>query len=159
MHDLKTGHYTIRGPLALGHAAAQGTPAAWEALQAYARPLGIAYQLRDDLLGVFGEAAFTGKGAASDVRNGKRTAPIQVAMARLHPAGRAELESLLAAAAPTVMDRVRALLRSVDAEAAVNTRIDALCAQALQQLETAVIRVQGRQLLARLAELISQRQY
>ncbi len=159
MHDLKTGHYTIRGPLALGHAAAQGTPAAWDALEAYARPLGIAYQLRDDLMGVFGETAITGKAATSDVMSGKRTAPIQLAMTRLDPAGRAELTSLLESADPSALARVCTLLRSVDAEAAVNARIDALCAQAVQRLETANIRSQGRQLLVGLADLIGQRHH
>jgi len=74
MHDLKTGSYTVRGPLAIGAILAGATAEQRAALDRFAAPLGVAFQLRDDLLGTFGDPKATGKPAGNDVRRGKRTA-------------------------------------------------------------------------------------
>ena len=74
MHALKTGSYTVRGPLEVGAVIARGSSDAHAALDRYARPLGVAFQLRDDLLGAFGDASATGKPVGGDVRSRKRTA-------------------------------------------------------------------------------------
>lgn len=78
VYRLKTASYTVLGPLWLG-AVQGGAPAedrvAWER---FARPLGVAFQLRDDLLGVLGEESVTGKPWGSDLRSGKRTALVQL---------------------------------------------------------------------------------
>jgi len=73
MHQLKTGSYTLRGPLALGAVLGGGTEAQRAALDAFGEPLGEAFQLRDDLLGTFGDPKATGKPAGNDLRAGKRT--------------------------------------------------------------------------------------
>ena len=81
--EYKTARYTIERPLHLGAALAgspQGpVPAAFSA---YGLPLGVAFQLRDDILGVFGNPAQTGKPASDDVREGKRTVLLAIARAR-----------------------------------------------------------------------------
>jgi geranylgeranyl diphosphate synthase type I len=74
MHDLKTGSYTVRGPLAIGAILAGASAEQRAALDRFAAPLGVAFQLRDDLLGTFGDPKATGKPAGNDVRRGKRTA-------------------------------------------------------------------------------------
>ncbi|MGO9712624.1 MAG: polyprenyl synthetase family protein [Polyangiaceae bacterium] len=74
MHDLKTGSYTVRGPLAIGAILAGATAEQRAALDRFAAPLGVAFQLRDDLLGTFGDPKATGKPAGNDIRRGKRTA-------------------------------------------------------------------------------------
>jgi geranylgeranyl diphosphate synthase, type I len=74
MHDLKTGSYTVRGPLAIGAILAGATADQRAALDRFAAPLGVAFQLRDDLLGTFGDPRATGKPAGNDLRRGKRTA-------------------------------------------------------------------------------------
>jgi geranylgeranyl diphosphate synthase type I len=76
VHELKTGSYTVRGPLALGAVLAGASEAQRACLEAFARPLGIAFQLRDDVLGTFGDPSATGKPAGNDLRQGKRTALI-----------------------------------------------------------------------------------
>lgn len=76
MHDLKTGSYTIRGPLVLGATMAGGSEELKKLLKRFAEPLGIAFQLRDDLLGTFGDPAETGKPVGNDLVAGKRTALI-----------------------------------------------------------------------------------
>lgn len=72
MHDLKTGSYTVRGPLLLGATLAGASDEQKATLVKYANPLGHAFQIRDDLLGTFGDQGTTGK-PGNDLRNGKRT--------------------------------------------------------------------------------------
>jgi geranylgeranyl diphosphate synthase, type I len=86
----KSAKYSVEAPLLIGAALAGGTEAQLDALAAYGLPLGIAYQLRDDLLGVFGDPEQTGKPAGDDLREGKRTVLIGIARRAL-PAGTVRL--------------------------------------------------------------------
>jgi geranylgeranyl diphosphate synthase type I len=69
----KAASYTVERPLHIGAALAGADDALLEGLSAVAVPLGQAFQLRDDVLGVFGDPATTGKPAGDDLREGKRT--------------------------------------------------------------------------------------
>jgi len=69
----KSAKYSIEHPLLIGAAAAGVSTADRDALSIYGLDLGEAFQLRDDLLGVFGDPAQTGKPAGDDLREGKRT--------------------------------------------------------------------------------------
>lgn len=86
----KTARYTIVRPLQLGAAMARRSDLA-ELLARHGRPLGTAFQLRDDLLGVFGDPTVTGKPVAEDIREGKPT--LLLAQAR-HWASRSQLAVL-----------------------------------------------------------------
>ncbi len=68
---LKSGRYTVTRPLQLGAALAGAPESTLDVLSRYGDALGIAFQMRDDVLGVFGDPATTGKGAADDLRDGK----------------------------------------------------------------------------------------
>src|SRR6202035_4515192 len=81
----KTSKYTIEGPLHFGAAAAGAPAAVFATLSGYGLPLGEAFQLRDDVLGVFGDPDRTGKPAGDDLREGKRTLLIALAMERATP--------------------------------------------------------------------------
>jgi geranylgeranyl diphosphate synthase type I len=90
----KTASYTVQRPLQLGLALAGiALPAVDEAFSRYGRAVGEAFQLRDDLLGVFGDPAVTGKPAGDDLRTGKPTALLMLAHELATPAQRAELAS------------------------------------------------------------------
>ncbi|WP_051941264.1 polyprenyl synthetase family protein [Phaeacidiphilus oryzae] len=78
----KTATYTVLRPLLTGAAAAGATDRVRRACEAYALPLGEAYQLRDDLLGLFGDPERTGKAGLGDLREGKATVPIALALHR-----------------------------------------------------------------------------
>src|SRR5207247_11451659 len=78
---MKTGSYTFELPLKLGATLAGAPPELHAALERYARPLGQAFQIADDLLGTFGSPEVTGKPNASDLREGKRTLLIAVGLA------------------------------------------------------------------------------
>jgi len=82
----KTSKYTVEGPLHFGAAAAGAPDETFAALSAYGLPLGEAFQLRDDVLGVFGDPAVTGKPAGDDLREGKRTLLVALAMQEATPA-------------------------------------------------------------------------
>ena len=130
IHSLKTASYTVTGPLAIGAQLAGASDARVAQLAQYGRPLGIAFQLRDDLLGVFGDASATGKPVGNDVRQGKHTALIAAMQ------GDAAAEALLArvlgradATDAEVNDVMSAMVTS-GAKARVEARVDELLAEA-----------------------------
>ncbi len=73
VYELKTGSYTVRGPLRMGALLAGANPRLSTALDRFALPVGVAYQLRDDLLSAFGNPEATGKPFGSDLKRGKNT--------------------------------------------------------------------------------------
>jgi geranylgeranyl diphosphate synthase, type I len=129
MHDLKTGSYTVRGPIALGAALAGASPSARAALDRYAAPLGVAFQLRDDLLGTFGSPNETGKPTGSDLRTGKRTAILAEAEHRLDAAAREVLARAFGHedASDADVAAATAVLEASGARAEVERRLASLC--------------------------------
>jgi geranylgeranyl pyrophosphate synthase len=81
--QLKSSSYTVARPLALGAAAAGGAAAAHDALHRYGIHAGMAFALRDEVLGVWGDPAVTGKPAGDDLRTGKPTVLLSMAVDRL----------------------------------------------------------------------------
>lgn len=90
--ELKTAAYSIELPLRLGARAAGADRHALEQISAVGRNIGVAYQLVDDDLGVFGDSSVTGKSTGSDLRSGKRTELVRHAVTTAGPADRAYLE-------------------------------------------------------------------
>jgi geranylgeranyl diphosphate synthase type I len=78
----KSGKYTVERPLHLGAALAGRYAELSDALSAVGLPMGEAFQLRDDILGAFGESSVTGKPVGDDLREGKPTPLIAIATAR-----------------------------------------------------------------------------
>src|SRR6185503_7106055 len=78
----KTAAYTVERPLHLGAAIAGADPDLVACYRRFGADIGVAFQLRDDLLGVFGDPAVTGKPAGDDLREGKRTLLLAVALER-----------------------------------------------------------------------------
>lgn len=101
LHALKTASYTVRAPVLMGARLAGASEPQVAALAAFASPLGVAFQLRDDLLGTFGDPKAIGKPVGSDLRKGKRTALVleasrdaaaAQAIARVHGAAESTFE-------------------------------------------------------------------
>jgi geranylgeranyl diphosphate synthase type I len=86
----KSAKYSVEAPLAIGASLAEASLPQLAALRDFGLPLGVAFQLRDDLLGVFGDPAITGKPAGDDLREGKRTVLVTLARQKL-PASAARL--------------------------------------------------------------------
>ena len=92
---LKSGRYTVTRPLQLGAAIGGGGPELDQALGRYGDAVGVAFQLRDDVLGLFGDPEATGKGDLDDLREGKRTVLMLKTLAKATEAQRAELARVL----------------------------------------------------------------
>ncbi|WP_274563343.1 polyprenyl synthetase family protein [Streptomyces spiramyceticus] len=135
----KTAKYTFERPLHLGAALADAPKDLRAALSAYALPAGEAFQLRDDLLGVFGDPAETGKPVLDDLRQGKPTVLVAVAYERATPRQRGILDRLVGSAdldennAP----QVRRILVDVGAVDTVKSMIRARYRQAIAALGAA----------------------
>jgi geranylgeranyl diphosphate synthase, type I len=156
----KSGKYTIERPLHLGHAIAGGDPALVAAYSAYGLPLGEAFQLRDDVLGVFGEPEVTGKPAGDDLREGKETYLVMLARRRAGDAGRQLLDGALGDGKLTE-DRVaelRRLLVDCGALEGTEARIAELVAEAKAALGGAAgVAGPGRAALLALADQVTAR--
>lgn len=140
---LKTAAYTVQRPLHLGAALAGAEPDVIEPLLAFGSDLGVAFQLRDDLLGVFGDPSVTGKPAGDDLREGKRTLLLALGMRRARERGRESDGKLIAAAVgdpeltDDAVDAVRQALVDVGAVAEVEHRIEELTDSGLASLRRA----------------------
>ena len=157
----KTASYTVSRPLELGVAAAADRPDVLAAFQTFGTDLGVAFQLRDDVLGVFGNPAVTGKPSGDDLRSGKRTVLLAEAVERADAADPAAARLLRDSIGTELADeQVRelcAVIRSVGALEAVETRIDSLTRRALDALSAAPIAEEAKAGLFELAILASQR--
>lgn len=92
---LKSGHYSVMRPLVLGALLQDPSPHFVEMLEKIGRAWGVAFQMRDDEIGVFGDESVTGKPTGSDIREGKRTILITMALSRTTGADREFLEDAL----------------------------------------------------------------
>ncbi|MFD3919098.1 polyprenyl synthetase family protein [Streptomyces sp. NPDC058595] len=137
---LKTAMYTVERPLALGAALAGADEATVGGLRSAGRCAGIAFQLRDDLLGVFGDPRRTGKPSGDDIRQGKRTYLVAVARARAEADGDTASLALLDSAlgdrglSEADVDLVRAVLTDTGAKDLVDAKIDRLVAAGARHL-------------------------
>jgi geranylgeranyl diphosphate synthase type I len=134
MSRRKSGNYTVRRPLELGAALAGCDEAVRGALGRYGELVGEAFQLRDDLLGVFGQPSVTGKPNGGDLREHKATSVIALAVELAAPSQREELERLSARALPSEPElaRWRGLIEDTGAvegiEQMIQSRVAAACA-------------------------------
>ncbi len=133
----KSGRYSVARPLQIGALLGGATEQDAAVLAAAVEPLGQAFQVRDDLLGVFGDSGTTGKSAAGDLREGKRTLLVAEAMERLDQPGRDRLEELLGD--PTLGDdeveEARRLILASGAVEATRAWVDAAVAEGLAAVE------------------------
>nr|WP_165143009.1 polyprenyl synthetase family protein [Microbacterium endophyticum] len=93
--SLKSARYSIQQPLLLGAALAGADSAQNDALSSFGHPVGMAFQLRDDVLGVFGDEAVTGKPSGDDLREGKRTVLIAYMREALDAGARRVVDELI----------------------------------------------------------------
>jgi geranylgeranyl diphosphate synthase type I len=155
----KTSKYTVEGPLHLGAAAAGAPPDVFAVLSGYGLPLGEAFQLRDDVLGVFGDPSRTGKPAGDDLLEGKRTLLVALAMSRATPAQAGLLRHHLGDRAMTE-DRLadlRDLIVSTGALDQVEERIALRAHEARTALQTDAISREARTALAALVIAATER--
>jgi geranylgeranyl diphosphate synthase type I len=157
----KTAKYTVERPLQLG-ATLTDSDAGIELAGALSRvglPLGEAFQLRDDLLGVFGDPAVTGKPVGDDLREGKPTLLAALAAATARRDGSTLLDRRLGA--PDLSDdeveAMQELIVATGARARVEASIAGLLSDALGALRSVAMRPEARDALEELALFVVDR--
>lgn len=162
----KSAKYTVERPLHLGAALAAGSvrpggpgEAMAAAFSAYGLPLGIAFQIRDDILGTFGDPARSGKPVGDDVRQGKSTILLAVARSRATARQGAVLDRHLDSSPldEAGAEEVREVIVDTGALAACEEMIEQHAGQAVSALASAPITAQARQALTELATIATAR--
>jgi Geranylgeranyl pyrophosphate synthase len=155
----KSAKYSVEAPLAIGAALGGGTVEELAALRAFGLPLGIAYQLRDDLLGVFGDPGVTGKPSGDDLREGKRTVLIALARTKLPPHAARFLDELLGdrTLSNEQVLMLQAAIRESGAVEHVERIIQHNVGLATAALQSAPITASAREQLIQLADTVIKR--
>ncbi|GAA2944902.1 polyprenyl synthetase family protein [Streptomyces enissocaesilis] len=158
---LKSALYSVERPLALGAALAGADDRTTRALCSAGRNAGIAFQLRDDIEGVFGDPRTTGKPSGDDMKAGRLTC--LAAVARATAASRGDTDSLAvldnALGNPALtragLEEVRQVLVATGARSAVETRIERLLAVGSRRLAAAALSSPASARLARLLNAVA----
>jgi geranylgeranyl diphosphate synthase type I len=157
----KSAKYSIEAPLLIGASLAGATIGQLEALRAFGLPLGIAYQLRDDLLGVFGDAEITGKPSGDDLREGKRTVLIALTRDAIPGGARAAMDELLGDPDLTAqqIETLQITIRDSGAVDKVEAMIAENVRRAVAAIDIAPLGAQARAQLRELAVTVTKRNY
>jgi geranylgeranyl diphosphate synthase type I len=166
---LKSGQYTIEHPMRMGASllagdrVAPGTMSSSDlddVLVAYASPLGVAFQFRDDVLGVMGDPAQVRKPVGNDLRAGKPTLLLAMARERADAAQRALLDRV---SSPDLtedeIDELCRVLLDTGAVAAIEDEIEGLTASAVAAIEHANVPESAKSALIQLAGFVSARRH
>jgi len=155
----KSGKYTIERPLHFGASLGGASTNLITAYTNYGVPLGQAFQLRDDLLGIFGDPVVTGKPTGDDLREGKRTALMAVTMERASPMQLKELSRNFGD--PNLTNQQVSTLQSIivetGAQAHIESMIEELTNTSLSALTHDEISTVGKALLTELADIATNR--
>lgn len=155
----KSAKYSMEAPLLIGAALAGSKEHHRSALQDFGLPLGIAFQLRDDLLGVFGDSEVTGKPSGDDLREGKRTVLIALAEAQMPATAKTVFNEMLGDRSLTheQIAVMQTTLQDTGAVERVEAMIEDYVAQALDALDTADLAPGAKKELGRLADAVTKR--
>ena len=155
----KAAKYTVERPLHVGGLLAGAPPPVIRAYSAYGLPLGEAFQLRDDVLGVFGDPSETGKPAGDDLREGKRTALVAMALTRATPDQAALVRRRLGDPHldETGVAQLRDVIRETGALAEIESMIARLTDEALCSLDRAPLTAEAVEVLRGLAVAATER--
>ena len=144
-------------PVSHNHALSSGSNLA--AYTGYGIPLGEAFQLRDDLLGVFGDPAQTGKPAGDDLREGKRTVLIAAALERCSAEEKLRVNTLLGKPdlSFSEVEELRSIITSSGAVDFVEEMISTMTSKSLAALETGTITSDAKAFLVHMAAVATKR--
>ena len=132
--QLKSGRYTVARPLELGVAMAAVAPIP-SALTDYGESVGLAFQLRDDILGVFGTQEMTGKPVGDDLREGKPTALLAIAHQRASPQQLRVLDAVGSVNDDDDVAMIQDVLETTGARHEIENLIDSLTTAGIKALD------------------------
>ena len=156
----KSGKYTIERPLHVGAALAGQLDVLETSLSRYGEPLGEAFQLRDDILGTFGESERTGKPVGDDLREGKPTPMLAIALDRATPTQRQILDRV--GSIDLSLEEIRAIqsvFTETNALSEIEASISLLTKQAIAALDDAAITSEAFDALRDLAVYVGARDF
>lgn len=134
--SLKSARYSVQHPLLLGARLAGADATQASALSAFGHPLGLAFQLRDDVLGVFGDSAVTGKPSGDDLREGKRTVLVAYAREAQNDSERSAFDALLGD--PTLDEEQIAGLQQIIRDTGALDRVEELITRTVTDADAAL---------------------
>lgn len=157
--EYKSAKYSIEAPLVIGALVSGATGDDIDGFRNFALPLGHAFQLRDDLLGVFGDESVTGKPVGDDLREGKRTVLIAMAQESMTSAAFEQLNETLGnlSATETEIARAQRAIEESGARDELEKLIDAYFEESLDALSRLHISTSGAELLTDLAHRVVRR--
>lgn len=160
IYELKTASYTVTGPLQLGALLAGASRSTLTQLAAFSKPLGVAFQLRDDLIGAFGSTQVTGKPRGGDILQGKWTYIVQHALEHGTPAQRRAISAAFGKSkvAKKTLEGALSALGDTGSREACEKRIDQLRATSVRNLKKMTLTARGRELLTGAVSALSDRQ-
>ena len=161
MHKLKTAIYTIEGPLHMGAIAAGASDDQLKILSEYAIPLGMAFQLKDDLLGLFGLEEKLGKPVDSDIKEGKKTILILKAMEN---AGKQQKEFIVNALGnknitEKELIKLREIIKKTGSLSYSENLAEKLVKKAKDTIKNSDFEKQGKEFFLEIADYIIKRDY
>jgi geranylgeranyl diphosphate synthase type I len=158
--QFKSGKYTVERPLHLGAALAGRFDELATGLSAYGIPVGEAFQLRDDILGAFGDADVIGKPVGGDLREGKPTALLAVARQEANSSDAAFLDEHYGKAdiSESEVAELQRILTDTGARAHVESSIDHLTEAGLEAVESLALTDGAKQNLVGLAHFLAGRE-
>jgi len=162
MYENKTARYTFEGPLHLGMIlAGSDDQKTRQALSRFALPLGIAFQIQDDIAGVFGSEKKTGKSNVSDIAEGKRTLLVVKAKRSASKAQAKAIDRILGNKTVTrkEVEEFKNILRDTGALAYATAVADSHISQGKKELQKISLKKESKKFLAGIVEYLETREF
>jgi len=161
IHKLKTATYTIESPLHLGALLAGAKQKHLKTLSSYAIPLGKAFQIKDDILGMFGEKERIGKPVDSDIKEGKKNLLIIKSLENANPAQKQQIQEALGNQDLTKnqLNQVRAIVIKTGSLSYSQNLARKLVQKAKSAIKSAKFKPAGKNFLLKIADYIEKRDY
>ena len=161
MHKLKTAVYTIEGPLHMGAIAAGASDDQLKILSEYAIPLGMAFQLKDDILGLFGSEEKLGKPADSDIKEGKKTLLILKVLENANKEQKELIGNALGNKdiTKTELTKVREIIKETGSLSYSENLAEKLVKKAKNAIKTSDFETHGKDFFLEIADYVIKRDY
>ena len=160
MYNLKTAVYSFSGPLALGATLAGASTTSIKKIESFAKPLGLAFQIKDDLLELYGAESMLGKPVASDFREGKKTLLLTTMLKRSTRTQKQAILKLLGNNKLTKGDIKR--LKAIGIESGAYDYCNSLSDRLIKQAKEIIIKSsynrKGTELLLQIADYVQKRE-
>lgn len=161
MMEYKSGKYTIERPLHLGAALARAPKSAFQTFSAYGIPLGKAFQIQDDILGMFGTRQQVGKPVDSDLKEGKQTLLVASTRRKLSASERKKFDRIWGNQKATQVDLlwVRKKMKQTGALDETQSLAQKLIVQAKKAIEDYPFKKEGKDFFLGIADFMIERKY